>query len=217
MVPLVVVAHLEGAIARPNPAYCLDSLLDWATYPERGIEHPCSPEEWEATRTELPIARSACGRFHLVSEGIFDTEQTDNRWINRRFPLPEAMALGDAKLRRVDVKAGPQKSYRLPLETLHLLGDVIVWFCVGDAQGIRDLLRWVTHLGKRRAVGLGRVARWEVELTSSWGEGFPLLREGVPTRALPLDHPGIAGGEQRIGRFTFPYHYRWLEELVACP
>ena len=217
MVPLRITAHLDGAIARTHDAYRLDSLLDWASYPERGIEHPTSAEEWEATHEEIPIARSSCGRFHLVSDGVYDIELADNRWVNRRFPILEAQMLGDAKLRRVDVKAGAQKSFRLPLETVHLVGDQITWVAVGDAEKIRSLLRWVSYLGKRRAVGNGRVERWVVEPTESWGEGFPVLAAGAPTRALPIDLPGIAGGGTRSGRYTYPYHYRWLEEVIACP
>ena len=217
MTPLRITAHLDGALVTTNDAYRMDSLLDWASYPERGAEHPKSTEEWETTHEEIPIQRSACGRFHMVSDGVYDVEVTANRWTNRRFPMLEAQMFGDEKLRRIDVKAGAQKSFRLPCETVHLVGDQITWVAIGDAEKIRSLLRWVSYLGKRRAVGNGRVASWVVEPTESWGDGFPVLCAGAPTRALPLDVPGIRGGGTRFGRHTFPYHYRWLEEAIACP
>ena len=92
-------------------------------------------------------------------------------------PLLEAQTLGASegkeRLGTLSLKGGPCKSFRIPIETAHLRDDRVVWYCVGDREQIAQRIAWITHLGKRRGVGLGRVHRWEVEPCAPWGEGFP--------------------------------------------
>ena len=106
----------------------------------------------------------------------------------------------------------------MPLETMHLRGDAMTWWCIGDREEIASLLRGcIGYLGKRRAVGHGPIARWEVEPCETW-EGFPVVRAGRPLRPLPLDWPGLASEPETAYRVLAPpYWRRNREELCAVP
>ena len=120
-------------------------------------------------------------------------------------------------MRRVQINAGAQKSYRIPLHLTLMRDNRLVWYAMGDADRIAFLLQLVLHLGKRRAVGHGRVMRWAVEPCEPW-PGFPVLRDGQPLRPLPLDWPGLAtDAERRYCRATFPYWRRVDEVACAVP
>lgn len=113
--------------------------------------------------------------------------------------------------------AGAQKNFRVPLDACHVVGDRLTWFLVGDRDGVGALLSLITHLGKRRGVGLGKVARWEIEPCVSWGEGFPVVLDGRPLRHLPPEWPGLEAPDVREGNLSYPYWLRETETLVACP
>lgn len=214
--PLCIQAHIDGAIALPGGPMAIDALLAFAIALRHNLPAPRIPDE--VRPIEIPIARSPCGRFHLASFSDGRVESRERRWVNRRFPLAEAQAFGDAKLKRVLLSGGPSKSYRLPLETLHLEHDLLTWWCVGDHEQIADLLRSVWYLGKKRSTGKGRVRRWDVTPCTPWGEGFPVVsREGKPLRPLPLDWPGLVDPEPGMRVLTYPYWIRSREELCAMP
>jgi CRISPR type IV-associated protein Csf3 len=167
-------------------------------------------------RIEIPVQREPGGRFHLASLGEAEFEMFERRFVNRRFPLPEAQAIGEPKLRRILLSGGPSKNYRIPMETGHLRDDLITWWCVGDREEIGDLLPHVSHLGKRRAVGLGRVREWRVDPCEAW-PGFPVVRDGRALRPLPTDWPGLDQPALAYRTLTYPYWERAREELCAVP
>jgi hypothetical protein len=173
-------------------------------------------EHAEAPPLEIPVAKEPGGRFYLASFSDSQWEGHELRWVNRRYPVAEAQALAGPKLRRIQINAGPCKSFRIPLESGHLVGDEMRWWCLGEAEPIRDLLALVTHLGRRRGVGLGRVAEWMVEPCEPW-DGFPVLRDGRPLRPLPLDWPGLVATEPGMAVLFPPYWERTREEVCAVP
>lgn len=220
MQPLRVTATLASDIANPLRPPVLDALLAYAVCLSEGRDPPDPTQP--VPRVEIPLARSACGRVHLCSFAVAEVEQmVRGRFTNRRFPLAEAQAMAGPKLTRIQLTGGPCKSFRIPIETAWLAGDTITWYCVGDADAVRDLLAWITHLGKRRGVGLGRVGRWTVEPfdpgAEGWGEGFPVERDGRATRNLPLDWEGARDAEQGFAVVTYPYWEREREELCLVP
>ena len=126
--------------------------------------------------------------------------------------------MAEKRFKRINIAAGAQKSYRLPLETQHLKDDALRWWCIGDRDEISELLSLVGYLGKRRGVGLGAVLSWSVEPCTPWGDGFPVVRDGWPLRPLPHDWPGISSRAPRAYRtMTFPYYQHTREELCAVP
>lgn len=170
--PLRVVATLDTGIANPTRPPALDGLLAYAQAVCIEGREPPMPGRPLAP-VSIPLVLAPCGRFHLASFALAEVECYDEvpRFVNRRFPIGEAQMYGDAKLRTINLSGGPCKSFRLPIETAHLVGDRVTWYAVGDPAGLRALLPWVEYLGKRRAVGLGRVASWEVatpDVTWTW-------------------------------------------------
>lgn len=216
MTPLFVTARLRGSIALPNGPIMLDALLGAAMCIRDGRPPAMSADA--LVPLDIPIAKSPCGRVYLcsASEGI--VEANEARFVNRRFPASEAQALGEPSFKRILLTGGPCKSYRLPLVLQHYEQDRLQWWAVGDEEQVRSLLELISYLGKRRAVGYGAVAEWRVETCSPWDPGFPVVRNGEPTRPLPETWPGLAQDVELAYRVLMPpYWRRDAEELCAVP
>lgn len=213
---LEVVADIVGAIALPNGPIALDALLMAAVAVRDGLPHLSVIGVREAKPLDIPIALSPCGRVYLASLGHAEVEERELRWINRKFPIGEAQGMAEPKFKRINISAGAQKSYRLPLETQHLADGRMTWWADGDAAGVRELLQCITYLGKRRAVGLGRVRSWTVTECEPW-PGFPVLRGGVPLRQLPRDWAGLVDYDLAYRVLTPPYWDHVRQEECAVP
>jgi hypothetical protein len=214
MEPLRVMAVLAGQVSLPGGTLALDSLLAAAVAQREGLP-PASVGGYR--HIDVPLEWAPGRRFHLASFAAARWEAHDVRYVNRRFPLDLAQDIGDMKLRRVNLSGGPTKSYRIPLEAGLVVDDTLEWWCVGDSTRVESLLSEVTHVGKRRGVGLGQVLRWEVVPVTPWGDGFPVVRDGKALRPLPPDWPGLEVPELAYGCLTYPYWDRAKEELVAVP
>lgn len=213
MIPLRITATLSGAICLPEGPIALDSLLMAAVALRDGLDPPASPAE--CRELEIPIAMER--GIYLASSGVYSVDQREGSYTNQRFPLSEAQDMASPKFRRIQITAGKTKSYRLPREHLHLRDDRVTWFAIGDADAVRSLLVWLPYLGRKRAVGLGKVRAWDVAPCAPW-EGFPVLRDGYPLRTLPLDWPGLRGDvEQAYAVPTPPYWDHARRALCAVP
>lgn len=212
MIPLRVTATLAGQVQLRDPI-ALDGLLAWAVCLRDAIPPAVTPAEF--VPVEVPLAREPGGRFHLASLAEYAVETYAKRYLHRRFPFAEAMGMAPS-ITRLRLTAGPAKSYRIPTETAHLCDDALTWWCVGDADEIRALLALVGYVGKKRSVGLGKVARWDVVECETW-PGFPVLRDGKPLRPLPEDWPGLAVPGSAYRRLTYPYWLRGDEVFCAVP
>lgn len=215
MTPLAVTARLRGAVSLPNGPIALDGLLAAAVAMRDGLPPPASAED--CVPVEIPVAREPAGRFYLATCGAYEVETREQRWVNRRFPIPEAQAMALPTFNRIRISAGAQKSYRLPLEAMYLVDDTMRWWCIGDRDEIVSLLALIPSIGKKRSTGHGTVAEWSVSPCEVW-EGFPVLRYGQPLRPLPQDWPGLLSGcELAYRTLTYPYWRRDSEELCAVP
>lgn len=215
MTPLRIHAELAGPVQFSSGRLDIDALLMWAKAQAMGL--PPIAVQRSDVEIEIPIAKEPGGRFYLASSSIATWDLHERRFVQRRFPIKEAALFGNAKLRRINVSAGAQKSYRIPCEVAHAEHDTLTWFAVGDRAGVESLLPLVSYLGKRRAVGRGRVRRWVVEECASWGEGFPVVRDGLPMRSLPPEWPGLVNPVLQRGVLSPPYWEHWREELLAGP
>ena len=208
MTPIVVRATLRGAVMSRHPVG-FDALLMSAV----ALRDNLPPLGFgEAAVIQIPIAEER--GIYLASTGICEAELYERRFLNRKFPMLEAQWLGAPKMRAINIKGGPSKSYRIPSEMAHMKDDQITFYAIGDAHAVRELLPLIGYIGKKRSVGLGKVERWDVETCEPW-PGFPVLRDGRPLRPLPLDWPGL--GEHRVEHRVLspPYWERWREEPCA--
>jgi hypothetical protein len=117
-------------------------------------------------------------------DGRFTILPTDGRWMERRVPQPAQVA------------------------------ERFVARAVGDPVEVARLLGRITHVGGRRAAGLGAVARWEVAedgapfaLVADGGDG-PRLTRALPAAAVRLLEGGLPDGPPALVGWTPPY-WRW--------
>lgn len=216
---LRIECHLDGEVHLPDHWIALDALVAYAVVIREGLPPlDCQPDR-RPVPIEIPIEREPGGRFHLATLGVYTEELHRLTYQHRRFPLDQAQTLGLRTIRRVQIDAGPSKSYRIPRPVTHVAGDVIRFWCVGDADRLRVLLELIMHLGRKRAAGMGRIRAWTVEPCEPWGPGFPVVgSDGKPLRQLPLDWPGLVEPQEAIRRITYPYYSTWVEEeLLAVP
>lgn len=211
MQPLVARARVSTGVMLPWHPPALDAMLMAAVATRDGL-----PPIWAGEAKPLPIPLATDRGIYLASVAQYTAECHSRRHINRKFPVLEAQSLGSKSLRSVNISGGPAKSYRMPTSVVHPVDDTLAWYAIGDVDEVLELLTWIEYVGKKRSVGLGRVEAWSVEPVEPW-EGFPVLRNGVPLRPLPLDWPGL--GEHRVDRrvLTPPYWERWREEPCAVP
>lgn len=216
--PIVVRAHVPQAVFLPTDSVMLDALLAAAVVIRDRI--PPALIESEIVPIEVPLVREPGGRFHLASSGHFEVQEYEARHLHKRTPLEEYKRHGKRTLGSVSIASGPDKPSRIPISVAYVKDGLITWWAMAsDVDEVRRLLGLVISLGKRRAVGNGRVSRWDVEEVAPWGPGFPvLLPDGTPTRNLPLDWPGVRGdASQRWGCLTYPYWQRSREEPCYAP
>lgn len=214
MTPLVVRAWLRGGIALPSGAIALDSLL--MSQVAMRDELPPPRHAGDCQPIAIPVELEPGGRFYLASFSLGSFETRDLRYVNRRAPIEQYQTIGSEKIRRVQITAGANKSYRIPMETGHVDSDCLTWWCVGEQEPIRELLSTVLYLGKRRAVGLGRVVAWEVEPCEAW-EGFPVVLHGRALRTLPADWPGLIAPRTAARTLLPPYWDHAREVPCAVP
>lgn len=215
MIPLRIRAHLNGPVCLPGGPISLDGLLAYAVALRGDL--PPVLNTADVRPIEIPVQREPGGRFHLASFSEYEAEERENRWLNKRTDIVEAQALGDERFKRIGLSTGVNKSWRLPMEMIHLKGDVMTWWCIGDPAQVSDLLGCIGYISKKRGLGHGRVHRWDVEACEVW-PGFPVVRNGQALRPLPIDWPGLSEDvEQAFRTLTYPYWQRHLEVLCAVP
>jgi len=206
MRPMMIIARLAGAVCLPEYGLALDACLAFAVCQREGIAPAFTAAE--VVSIEIPVVRELEGRFHLCSNSVGVFEQRETRYVQRRPVIAEAQLMG-RQIKRMQINAGPSKGFRIPMEIVHLEHDELRWWCVGDADDVRELLELVHYLGKRRGVGVGRVLEWTVEPCEPWGDGFPVVLDGRPLRPLPPDWPGLVDPMIMPATLTYPY---WLME-----
>jgi hypothetical protein len=216
--PLMVVAELDGDIILPRMTPALDGLLAYAVAQEHQLP-PIEVQGDEAPTIEVPLARSPCGRYHQASFGIGRVNKSTLQYYHRKWPIEVSQALSSEKTKGIDVAAGRNKSYRLPVERAHLVSDRLWWFAVGHVAEVRNLLTWVTRIGKKRSMGAGKVTAWRVEPVEAWGVGFPVVSpEGEALRPLPSSDPRLVPPmTEGFAVLTYPYHQAWREQWLALP
>ena len=215
MRPLRVEATLAGygGVVLSRPIH-LDALLGAAIVLRDDIPRARSAAEC----VELPIPLAQERGIYLASASEYAVEEHSLGWTTKRFPVDMAQMMGDESIHKIQITAGINKSYRLPVDVCHLEHDRIVWWCIGDREEIEALLSLVHSVGVKRRSGYGEVVRWTVEGCEPWGEGFPVHRHGYPTRNLPIDWPGLSeDAPQAYAVVSAPYWDMAREALCAVP
>lgn len=214
MKPMMIIAKINGGICMPYNPLAIDALLAYSVALRDHLP-PCSTP-YEVMPIEIPLKREPEGRFHLCSQAVFDVECLENRYKNKRPVIAEAQNMGKT-IKRIQISAGHSKGFRIPYEVLYLTEDTIRWWAIGDTEEVLKLLSFITHIGKHRNVGLGKVRDWSVEECEPWDNGFPVILDGKPLRTLPEDWPGLSGNVRKeLSTITYPYPRTLNPNLYVC-
>lgn len=93
-----------------------------------------------------------------ATEFVAADEQIGQAYLHKRHPTDRA-TLGPRAA--VNTSAGQFKDVRLPLQ-VKVTGQIEAW-CIGIEDDVCAILGAVTHVGRKGAIGYGRVLRWTVE------------------------------------------------------
>lgn len=119
---------------------------------------------------------------------------------HRRFDDFREQYLDLGRRSKVVTRKGPYKGYRTPLVVM--LVPELTWYCVGRLEDIRELLRGVTAIGKKRSQGYGFVREWLVE---PWPEDLSQLRP------LPAESGTVIGIRPPYWHHKNQFPCRWGE------
>lgn len=137
---------------------------------------PFTPVGTTASDVTFLHKRQQSGRWTKAGRGGWNPRQGSGRWAERRQAIRSTLA------------------------------EAWIADAIGGADAIGDLLLDVVHVGKKRAMGFGAVARWEIAPLPAWH----FVRGGVLTRPLPaLAAPTLLGihtpaGEPALVGWTPP-------------
>jgi len=181
---LCITAKLAEPIIDYGDPIAIDGILAYAAWriirhvpPSMGRYHlPPEAAPWVAD-FRLPLRKtmvepdlpSWCNRRLLTPTGelwwwsasmaIIEPVRQSKHEIRKRPDTGRMARL--TKSPSINIGAGAVKAYDLAFPTV--LVDQITWYVVGQLDAIRFMLADVTHIGKKRHHGLGRVLSWSVD------------------------------------------------------
>ncbi|MBW2084456.1 MAG: hypothetical protein JRI54_00270 [Deltaproteobacteria bacterium] len=209
MQPLKITAYMQtGKIATYDLFLPLDSILAevWIrlNHPEAMIASQSSIMPENLIVPDLPLEkRGEDDDWYWACSFACGKPQREEivHW-HKRLDFDDAQKYIDfgKKRGKVNVKSGQYKNYRMPLVTY--LMPKLEWYAVGEKNKIEILLKYVTHIGKKRSQGFGRVVRWTV---GEWPEDLSYLR------AIPDEN-----GDVEMG-IRSPYWLAWQWTRVLIP
>lgn len=197
--PVIVLADLVTPVVHAERERThLDSILSAAAI----TDHP-HPSAWDAVAiVPLPLDLlwvSPAGLPLWASTPLAPVgERIDAReYWHKRYPAHRA-ELGD-KL-SANTSAGRWREYRVPVAAQSV--SRLAALAIGHREELQRLLNGVTHIGKKGAMGYGRVARWQV-IDGDHGIDAILANRPVPLAS------GLGGGKaiEPCRGWTPPYWF----------
>lgn len=192
----------SGVYYDPNEPIHLDALLAWVLAPlHLGHRHLTRDDEPEAV--PLPLLRRRVNGIEVWCASALSPEgptAEDTQHWRKRFRSGRA----DLSAGSPNLTNATYRDWNTPMPLL--LARRMVGYGNGNAKEVRKLLRrGLTHLGKKRAYGHGKILDVRVE---PWEHDWSHVRDGRATRWLPTP------GAPRLVRPQPPY---WNPHgLVPC-
>jgi CRISPR type IV-associated protein Csf3 len=131
---------------------------------------------------------------------------------NKRFDQGFAYMVDfEGRRGKVIIEQGRYKAYHMPV--FYRVADRVEWYCVGDKARVGELLSTMTHLGKKRSQGWGRVIQWKVE---PWMEDWSVWRDGELTRGVPAEDVVGKGMFNFVHYGLRPSYYRQENQMMLA-
>ena len=165
---LQIIAHMATPlVAYDNWSPSLDALIEYQLLDKLGLITP-NPTIADVEKNlplifnDMPIARPVLNSewYWAVSSPHYIENHQQTTRFRKRWDYQELHLDWGKKRAKVDGSQGHFKAYDLPRYDREM--QSIHWFCIGDRDGIAELLQPVTNLGKKRSQGCGQVHKWEV-------------------------------------------------------
>jgi CRISPR type IV-associated protein Csf3 len=168
----------SGVYYDANEPIHLDALLAWVLAPKQGFRHVTRDDE--PAIIELPLKRKHYGEHWVwCASALFPVGPTgeDLQFWRKRFRASRAeLTSGSPNLTN-----GTFREWNQPVPLL-LCTRLVAWGN-GDASAVRKALREVTHLGKKRAHGYGKITNCTVE---SCDNDYSIYnKDGCANRFIP--------------------------------
>jgi CRISPR type IV-associated protein Csf3 len=218
--PARITARLRTGVVC-DPWLPLDAILDYQVKRERfGAQQTTRPGGEPAPSKpdpDVPLQAHHAGTenwYYACSwaqpQPWWVAEGTD--YWNKRFDAGFADLVDFGGRRgKVIIEQGPYKAYHMPI--FYRTACQIEWYAVGDLSRIRELLATVTHIGKKRSQGWGRVTEWIVE---PWPEDWSVRCDGYLTRGIPVFDASAPYDVMSYGLHP-PYYSKWNQIPIARP
>lgn len=153
---------LDGRVNSNDGLFNLDSILAYAWMLVHHPDYLLNNDFSSFIEPELPLAKDITGRWK-TSLGFYRQYKQFVEYWHKRINDTDAALYVDFKGKRgkIDARAGYYKAYRMP-QLIRLISD-IEFYCVGDPEGIKNLLKYVTNIGKKSSQGYGYIKEWVIE------------------------------------------------------
>ena len=193
---LKITFHMSSPIGGSLPWISFDSILAYAVLADilgPDVTDLSSPRANELIPIPIPVGERGEDekRYYAASFGVYEASEAVSRyrkrWDERYDDLVDFWPKRAAK---VQIDGLHFKARDLPL--VYRTCDQLIFYVRGNQPEIERLLKeHITHVGKLRGHGWGRIARYEYELMEEdqscwWG--------GHPTRPIPMngeDRPAL--------------------------
>lgn len=174
----VICKLLDGRVNSADGLFFLDSILYHAWFMKYAPK-VLTGEEYEAEhhfRFGLPL-RQLPGNRYAASVGFYTQYNQQIEYWNKR---PEWDKWADYLEGggKFNTGSGTMRAYRMP-QVIRTIGD-IEFYGYGTIEKIRELLSYITAIGKKPTAGWGAVREWIVEPWpedwSTWSDKYGLMR-----------------------------------------
>lgn len=217
--PLCVRAYLRSGVVS-DPALPLDGILLYQQMRERfGAQAATLPGGTPSAEAApaLPLAVRTDGGeawwYYACSWAQWSAFAPGKDSWNKRLDMSHVGLLEETgHVQRVQIGRGLYRAYHMPVYYRSALW--IDWFCCGEREQIAALLAPVTHIGKKRAQGWGRVMRWEIEAVA---EDWSVWKGGALMRTLPVFAADGLPNRQAWYGLRPPYYVASNQTLVWMP
>lgn len=208
MVPLKITFDLAQPMAVPDAPIHFDALMCWAVEKREllGLGKGAVPIDLYE-EAGLSCYKASQLFIRMGSNGI-----RFQGMITRKYDLPRWALARDSvwsgKKDNIPDGTGQQKGFLV--HDSYIFPESVHCFCVGDPDGIRDLMQEIFGLGRRSRNGWGKLRGFEIETVSQtdchWFKRS--LPAGLKSMATDMHLPAI-------GPASFPYWDRenWSEIL----